>query len=217
MEQMGARTPSPVTTLGEVITVVRRLLAGERVTFDGREVQLTDVQLDQPPSPVPPVLAGVRGPRSLALAGRVADGVVLAEGAGAGYVRAARDQAGSPTGFRVSVFSALCIEADARDAYRWMAPVVAGWLASPNPAIDAHPHAAELRERFAQGGEPALVDAPRDRWLALGAIGTFDDAVEHVGALADAGADDVSLFPAPELDVARGQIDDVVRLASALA
>ncbi len=31
------------------------------------------------PDGVPPLLAGVRGPRSLALAGRVADGTVLAE------------------------------------------------------------------------------------------------------------------------------------------
>ena len=85
MEQMGARTSSPLTTLEEVITVVRRLLHGDTVTFEGREVSMRDVALDAPPSEVPPLLAGVRGPKSLALAGRVADGVVLAEGAGPTY------------------------------------------------------------------------------------------------------------------------------------
>ena len=49
MEQMGARTPSPLTTLEEVLTVVRRLLAGEQVTFDGHEVRMDDVTL-QPPT-----------------------------------------------------------------------------------------------------------------------------------------------------------------------
>jgi len=44
---------------------VRRLLAGERVTMHGRHVHLDDVRLDQPPSPLPPLLAGVRGPESM--------------------------------------------------------------------------------------------------------------------------------------------------------
>lgn len=217
MEQMGARTASPLTTLDEVITVVRRLLHGDTVTFHGREVHLDSVALDQPPEKAPPVLAGVRGPRSLALAGRVADGVVLAEAAGAAYVRRALDQAGRPEAFRVSCFSALSIEDDRTSAYRWMAPVVAGWLTSPNPAIDAHPHGQEIRDRFAAGGVEELVAMPREWWLQLGAIGTFDDAVEHILSLADAGAHDVSLFPCPELHFARVQLDDAVRLRNAVA
>jgi 5,10-methylenetetrahydromethanopterin reductase len=216
MEQMGARTPSPLTTLDEVITVVRRLLHGETVSFQGREVVLDAVVLDQPPTTVPPVLAGVRGPKSMALAGRVADGVVLAEGAGPAYVRAARAQAGHPDGFRVSVFSALSIEEERTSAYRWMAPVVAAWLTSPSPAIDAHPHGQEIRDRFAHGGVEELVALPREWWLQLGAIGTFDDAVEHIAGLAEAGVDDVALFPCPELQFARLQLDDAVRLNAAI-
>ena len=49
------------------------------MTLHGRYVDLDAVALASPPAQPPPVLAGVRGPRSLALAGRVADGVVLAE------------------------------------------------------------------------------------------------------------------------------------------
>lgn len=216
MAQMGAVTLSPLTTLEEVLTVVRRLLHGEKVTFAGREVQLREVQLDQPPSTVPPVLAGVRGPRSLALAGHVADGVVLAEAAGPSYVTHALHTAAPAGDFRVSVFTALCVDTDRRAAYTFMAPLVAGWLSAPNPAIDAHPHVDELRERFRTGGNQALVDMPRDWWLELGAIGTFDDALEHITLLHAAGAADVSLFPAPELAVARGQLDDAIGLAAAL-
>lgn len=216
MEQMGARTPSPLTTLEEVLTVVRRLLRGESVSYRGTEVQLDSVRLEQPPAKVPPVVAGVRGPKSMAVAGRVADGVVLAEGAGPGYVAAARAQAGDPAGFRVSVFSALCIEPEREAAYRWMAPVVASWLSSPNPAIDHHTHADEMRARFAEGGIDALATMPREWWLQLGAIGTFGDAVEHVYGLANAGAQDIALFPCPDLHVARAQLDDAVRLANAL-
>lgn len=215
MGQMGARTPSPVTTLEEVLVAVRALLRGEEVTSSGREVTLDHVQLVHPPSPVPPVVAGVRGPRSMAVAGRSADGVVLAEGSGPAAVRAAREQAGDPADWRISTFTSMCIMDDRQEAYSILAPVVADWLASAsNPGVDAHPHGAEIRERWREGGVDAIASMPREWWLQLTGAGTFDDVVEHVHLLAEAGVHDVAMFPAPELDVAREQLEDVVRLAA---
>ena len=216
MEQMGGRTSSPVTTLDEAITIVRRLLHGETVTFEGAQYTMSDVALHAPPESVPPVLAGVRGPKSLALAGRVADGVVLAEGAGPTYVSQSIAQAGSPDPFRVSVFTALAIDDDARTARRNMAPFVAGMLDGANPAPNAHPHIDEIRERFGARGVDGIADMPADWWIELGAIGSFDDAVRHAEALADAGADDVAFFPGPTVESAREDLDHVIRLATAL-
>jgi len=216
MDQMGARTSSPLTTLDEVISVVRRLLRGESVTFDGREVTMRDVALDVAPQMVPPVLAGVSGPKSLALAGRVSDGVVLAEGAGPTFVRQAIAAAGSPDPFRVSVFTALGIDDDAATAHRIMAPFVAGLLDSAGPAVLAHPHIDEIFERHRERGLDGIVDMPSDWWIELGAIGTFDDAVRHAEALAEAGADDISFFPGPTVELSREDLGYVTRLASAL-
>jgi 5,10-methylenetetrahydromethanopterin reductase len=215
MEQIGARTRSPLTTLEEVITIVRRLLDGERVEFDGTEYSMSDVQLDRPPAHVPPVLAGVSGPKSLALAGRVADGLVLAEGAGPTYIRRAIERSGSPDTFHMSVFTALAIEEDASLAHRIMAPFIAGLMGSPNPGVDAHPHIDEMRERLAERGVDGIANMPSGWWIELGAIGTFDDAMAHIDALHDAGAHDVSLFPGPEVELAREDLDHVIRIATA--
>ena len=216
MEQMGARTLSPLTTLDEVITVVRRLLHGETVTFDGREVTMRDVSLDAPPVHAPPILAGVQGPKSLELAGRAADGVVLAEGAGPTYVAQSVARARPAGEFRVSVFTALAIVDDAAVAHRIMAPFVAGLLESGGPAVLAHPHIDEILERHAARGVDGIADMPSDWWIELGAIGTFDDAVRHAEALADAGAHDVAFFPGPTVELAREDLEHVVRLAAAL-
>jgi alkanesulfonate monooxygenase SsuD/methylene tetrahydromethanopterin reductase-like flavin-dependent oxidoreductase (luciferase family) len=216
MAQMGARPSSPLRTLDEAITIVRRLLRGETVSMAGDVYEMHDVTLAAPPADPPPVLAGVRGPRSLDVAGRVADGVVLAEGAGPAYVARAIERAAGPDPFRVSVFTAVAIEADARAARRAMTPFLVGMLDGANPAPLAHPHLDEILELRTARGDEALADMPADWWLEFGAIGTFADAVRHAEALADAGAHDVAFFPGPTVDLAREDLDHVVRLAAAL-
>lgn len=221
MEQIGARTPSPLTTLEEVLTVVRRLLNGEKVSFDGREVHLQDVQLDQPPTTMPPLLAGVQGPKSLALAGRVADGVVLAEPASPSYVRWALQQAGrsgadsgSQAEFHTAVFSVVCVEDSRPAAYEYMAPWLAGLLDADNAALKVVPFHSDLLEWYRRHGREGLVRMPTDWWIELAPIGTLDDAAQHLRALEQAGVHSIGLFPSPVLAVAQRQLEHVVRLAA---
>jgi 5,10-methylenetetrahydromethanopterin reductase len=77
MGQVGGRVESPMTLLAEYVEALRKLLAGERVTTDGRYVHLDDVKLDWPPDNPPPLMLGGEGPRTLGFAGRVADGTML--------------------------------------------------------------------------------------------------------------------------------------------
>jgi alkanesulfonate monooxygenase SsuD/methylene tetrahydromethanopterin reductase-like flavin-dependent oxidoreductase (luciferase family) len=179
---------------------------------------MDDVALQPAPSTVPPVLAGVHGPRSLALAGRVADGLVLAEAAGPTCVRQAIERAErtGDDGFRTSVFTALCLAGDRAEAHRLMTPFLAGLLTQPNPALDAHPHIDEIRERQADGGDDALATMPADWWLELGAIGTMDDVAAHVAGLHEAGATDVAFFPGPTVDLTREDLDNVAAIRDAI-
>ena len=130
MAQMGAATPSPLSTLDEVVSTVRALLRGETVTVHGREVTLDEVRLEHVPDPVPPVLAGVSGPKSLALAGRVADGIVLGGPSTVPHCRAAREVGHDRAGWRVAAFVTMAIAADRNDAYRQTAPAVVDALGS---------------------------------------------------------------------------------------
>ncbi len=213
MDQMGARTPSPLTTLEEVIVAVTRLLAGETVTVDGREVHLRDVALDQPPASPPPVLAGVRGPKSLAMAGRVAGGVVLAEPASPTYVRWALEQAGHPDPFHVAVFAPLCVRPTAPRATAIMAPWLAAGLESPTTGLEVLPFFDDLVARHRERGVEGVATMPDDWWAEIGPIGTLDDAAVHLDALEAAGVHSIGLFPAPDVEIARAQVDDVLALA----
>lgn len=218
MAQMGARPTSALTALEEAITVVRRLLRGERVDFDGATVTMEGVQLDAPPDPPPPVLAGVRQPRSLALAGRVADGLVLAEGTGPAAVRSARTAAGrvDDPDFRVAVFTPLCLVDDPTQARREMSGFVRSLVDSHNPALESHPHLDQLRDAVAEGDD-AIARLPAEVWRELGAIGDREDVIAHVDALHGAGADDVALFLAPDdLRLAVSQVEQAAAVRRAL-
>ncbi|MEM9466318.1 MAG: LLM class flavin-dependent oxidoreductase [Actinomycetota bacterium] len=92
MEQIGEAVASPLTLLRETIESTRRILRGGPVTYTGRYVDLRDVELVFPPEIVPPVLAGVTGPKSLTLSGAIADGTILAEGFDADAIRDVRDR-----------------------------------------------------------------------------------------------------------------------------
>jgi alkanesulfonate monooxygenase SsuD/methylene tetrahydromethanopterin reductase-like flavin-dependent oxidoreductase (luciferase family) len=111
MGQVGARVASPLTLMREYVPALRRLLAGEEVTASGRYVELDRVRLSWPPSEPVPVLAAAEGPKTTALVGEVADGIVLTGGWSAGMVRdsvararRARADAGGEGPFEVVVF-----------------------------------------------------------------------------------------------------------------
>ena len=111
MGQIGARAASPLTLLGEHLDALRALLVGKSVTTDGRYVHLDGVRLDWPPEQAPPVLAGAEGPKTLAVAGAKADGLISPGGTSperlreaVGIARAAREAAGVQRPFRTVVF-----------------------------------------------------------------------------------------------------------------
>ncbi len=79
--KVGVARTRPLLAMREIVTVVRRLLANETVTFDGEFVHLDGVELDyvyqdRRPKDVP-IYIGATGMQMMELAGEIADGVVL--------------------------------------------------------------------------------------------------------------------------------------------
>src|SRR5438093_1860342 len=67
----------PFARMRETVAALRQMLAGERVSFDGKTVRTRNFRLvSQPPKPVPIYVAALMPPM-LELAGEIADGVIL--------------------------------------------------------------------------------------------------------------------------------------------
>lgn len=62
--------------MGEALEVIRRLLAGEKLSYRGRYYPTEAARLYSPPAHRVPVLMAAGGPKSAAFAGRHADGII---------------------------------------------------------------------------------------------------------------------------------------------
>jgi 5,10-methylenetetrahydromethanopterin reductase len=159
MDQVGARVPSPMTLLREWVTAVRSLLHGQTVTVSGQYVRLDGVALDWPPSAVPPLLVGARKPKTLALAGEIADGLVLDVDISPGGVRKAVAAAGAVRPHEVVVYLPSAGGPGAReridaDLARW-AQTPPDWAAVGSPQ-----DVARIIRAFADAGATTVILQP---------------------------------------------------------
>lgn len=218
MGQMGVRPTSPVTALDEVLTAVRTLLAGETLDVTGEYVTAKDVALEHVPASPPPVLAGVRGPKSLAMAGRSADGVLLDSPCTVDYLRRARQLCGrNDDAFDYRCFAVLCVLPDRQEARRAVAPFISEAIRHGHAGLEALTFHHELRDLVERHGDDWADRAPMEWWTQIGAIGNLDDAMAYVAAMADAGVSGISFFPADDLDIAHGQLETAGVIARTLA
>lgn len=132
---------SVLEVMRDYLITVRALLAGEKVTYESRSVNLRQVALGISPPPATPVYLGALGPKMLRLSGELADGAALnwctpgqiawsreriAEGARA----AGRD----PAEVKVAQYIRVCVDDDARAARRALSRATIGYALGPQGA-----------------------------------------------------------------------------------
>ena len=224
MHQVGAVPASWLTSIRETTDAVRDLLHGRTVTRSGEYVRLDGVRLEFPPTQPPPVSLGVRGPRSVAVAGARADGLVLAEPTPPTYVASARARldaaaSGSPVqGRRRLTAYTWALTGDHVDPAARDAVLRARCLdALRHGGIDAHvadlPETVRAHLRAAADGSAMLSQDGLDLLAVRG------DAAAVRAGVTDrhgAGADAVVLIP-PRVDAgADVVIADIAALGAAV-
>jgi 5,10-methylenetetrahydromethanopterin reductase len=126
--QMAIPFKTPLRGLREGVQIVRRLLDGQRVTCTGEVFSVHDIALEAPPPAPVPILLGVKGPRALALAAEVADGVHCSILASPAHVRRVRATTASRQDFRVIAYVPVAVSDDGAQARAWMRPLLARYL-----------------------------------------------------------------------------------------
>jgi 5,10-methylenetetrahydromethanopterin reductase len=128
---MGIPFTAPLQAVRESVEIIRRLWAGERLSYAGRCFTLSGIKLDFAPAQATlPILLGVKSPKALAMAGEIADGVVCSILSSPDHVRRVRATAGQPArAFPVVAYVPMFLDADGDRARRAIRPFLARYLA----------------------------------------------------------------------------------------
>ncbi|MHC5797120.1 LLM class flavin-dependent oxidoreductase [Lacisediminihabitans sp. FW035] len=200
MRQTGSWPASPLTLLDEYISAMRAILSGETVTAEGRYVKLREVRFAAPPAKVPPIYAGVRGPKSMALSGRISDGTILAEPATPEYIRTVRKHIGKPgTGHKIAAYNIAAVD-ESPERARALARQGLHWIGEPEwaPHISPLSFAAEFASlRKTADSREDFANSLPDEWVdQLAVVGDVASTTARLAQLSEAGADHLILIPA---------------------
>jgi 5,10-methylenetetrahydromethanopterin reductase len=214
-ERLGLSTDRPLAAVRDAIAIVRAMLKGEEVDYAGELFSARRVKLEhQAPRPDMPLLMAARGEQALALAGKLADGLIISNMCPAEFtqaavlaVREAARQAQRAEPAEVVQYVPCAVRLDRAEAYALAKREIGEMLASfwslgervPSakaallcaraiPASDFAAAAARLR-----AGEGAA-DVLDDRFVEAFAIaGTAADALAQARRYREAGASELAL------------------------
>lgn len=226
---LGASSPAIVTSWNgldfdqpfrrtrDVLRIVKRALAGERV--DGRldTVTISRFKLEVPPADPPPVMLAALRPGMLRLAGREADGAIL-NWLAASDVPTCLDAIGAPTETIARIF--VCPTEDIETARAIGRRLITTYLTVPVYAafhewLGRGPALREMQQMWAAGdraGAAAAVPAEVVDELVL--HGSPESVRDQVQAYADAGIGTpvIALVAPPEANSADALADLVRRM-----
>jgi 5,10-methylenetetrahydromethanopterin reductase len=201
--------PSPLATLEAAISGIRRLWHGEETDLQSPGFTLRGAHLRFPARADIPVFVSASGPKTLELAGRVADGVILLVGLfpealdwAVSQVARGAEVAGRPRP-HIAVFAYGAIDEDEHAALE-SARSIAAWFPQTAPRIcELAGLPRDLIDRVRagyQGGEFQEASAaarllPDEFVRKVALAGNRQHAAERIGAAVGAGADSVHVFP----------------------
>jgi 5,10-methylenetetrahydromethanopterin reductase len=133
-QSLGLPRFSTLALMRDYLVTVRRLVAGDAVTYEGDVVTLRGVKLAISPPPRTPVYLGALGPEMLGLGGELADGICLnwctpeqiawsRERIAEGAERVGRD----PDSVQVMEYIRVCVDQDVDAARRAFARATMGY------------------------------------------------------------------------------------------
>ncbi|HTR60672.1 MAG TPA: LLM class flavin-dependent oxidoreductase [Candidatus Binataceae bacterium] len=170
MDQMHVGSEKPGIAIRESVELIRRVLRGEKVTFEGKVFRTDAVGLSfKSPQSEVPVYLGVLGPKNLAMAGRIADGVILSAMTSPAYARFAVENirkgaqaAGRSGKTRIGAFVLASVsenEKEAREAIKPLLAALISLMGATQPdcplfaAAKLHPDEARRFAEVYRGGE----------------------------------------------------------------
>lgn len=223
---MGLQRERPVEAMRDAIAIMRGMWAGEPAVVEGKVVSVRNGVLGFPARPDIRIVVATRGPAVLRLAGRIADGAMIAtmatpRGVGIAWdsVRQGAQQAGrDPEDLEVISRVDTCVDRDRDKARAGVRQMIAFLLWSSYPNRDFVTQSgmevpAELEAMIARRDYELMFDAgplvPEEFVDAFAWAGTPEEVAARIARIADMG---IRRFGTWVLAPPGGGIESVIRL-----
>lgn len=188
---MGIDYERPLTRVRETVEVIRAALSGEKVSFEGETVRVRGFRMEQAVTGGVPIYLAALGPKMLALASEIADGVALFLCAEEGVRIAAKGAPGKELVARIMCF----VDEPRDDAF-----AMARWLLTPYCVVPGYNHyiasqgfedeAAAISKLWSEGDRKGASTAVSDRLVdAMVMIGSAAECKDRIASFREAGLD----------------------------
>lgn len=205
--------PAPLAQLEDSVAAVRALWTGSSVTMEGHGFRLDDAHMRLETREDIPVYISASGPKTLELAGRIADGVILLCGLhpeglqwALSHIDRGAEMAGRSARPHITVFAYGAVDDDEEAAIA-AGRTIAGWFPQTAPVYCEMAGLSadlvqEIREKYSGGEFQEATEAsallPLDFVRRMSLCGDVASARVHVRNMRELGIDAVSVFPLSE-------------------
>jgi 5,10-methylenetetrahydromethanopterin reductase len=197
---VGVKMHKPLSAVRETVDIIREMTRGENVVFKGDVFQIAGANFFFKPKGSIPIYVGAQGPKMLALAGKIGDGVLINAGHpkdveyAVNCVKEGVNEVGKQFNeLDVAAYTSFSVHEDLKKATKAAVPVVAFIVAgSPRQVLERHDinmkKAEEIREALkVNDWGRAFGGVSQGMIEAFSVCGTPDMCIERIDQLLKSG------------------------------
>jgi len=200
LASVGIKMRKPLTAVKEAVNIIRKMTSRENVVFKGKVFQIAGAKFFFKPKGQIPIYIGAQGPKMLALAGKIGDGVLInaCHPKDVEYAVNCVKEGVSEIGKQfseldVAAYTSFSVHKDLKKATKAAVPVVAFIVAgSPSQVLQRHEidlkKAEEIREALKASDWGRAFGAVSQEMIdAFSVCGTPDMCIERINQLLKSG------------------------------
>jgi 5,10-methylenetetrahydromethanopterin reductase len=152
LESVGVEMEKPLTAVKETIEILREMMEGKSVTYEGQLFQARGAQFLFKPRGEIPIYVGAQGPKMLKMAGEIGEGVLINAchpkdvDYAVGQVKRGIEEAGKrPIDVDIAAYTSFSVHKDVDKANKAATPVVA-YIVAGSPSVILERHSIDLKK-----------------------------------------------------------------------
>ncbi len=204
LQMVDVEQKKPLQTIRECVRIIRQITSGKTVKMNGDIFRVNGVKLNFKMANSIPVFIGAQGPRMLALAAEIGDGVLINAShptdveAAMTFIRSGAKKANkNPDDLNISAYTSFSVASNYEKAFKAAVPVVA-YIVAGSPEIILARHgvptevATKIRESIVHGQwKEVFFHVNPDMVEAFSICGTPETCIEKIYKLSKVGVNQI--------------------------